>query len=273
MNSSSIKKRISLIGFPYDENSSFMKGSAAAPPLIRQAFHSDSSNKWTESGVDLDEPSLIIDEGDLDLNSSNDPFGAIENTIINILGEGVLPISLGGDHSITYPVIKALSQKYDKLSILQFDAHPDLYDEFQGNRFSHACPFARIMEQGLIQRLVQIGIRTRNDHQLQQAKKFGVEVIQMKDWQDSYNLKFDGPLYFSFDMDALDPAFAPGVSHHEPGGFTTRQAIHLIQAVQSPLIAGADIVEFNPARDLNCLTAMTSAKILKEIAGKMLISG
>jgi arginase len=185
----------------------------------------------------------------------------------------LIPISLGGDHSITYPIIKAFSRKYDKLSILQVDAHPDLYDEFQGNRYSHACPFARIMEEGLAQRLVQVGIRTMNGHQLQQAKKLGVEVILVKDWQDSITLKFDCPLYISFDMDGLDPAFAPGVSHYEPGGLTTRQAIHLIQTVQSSVIAGADIVEFNPARDLNSLTAMTAAKILKELAGKMLITG
>ncbi len=266
------KKKLKLIGFPYDANSSFMKGTAAAPPLIRKALHSDSSNLWSETNIDLGEPSLIIDHGDLDSNSSTDPFSAIENAIIKILDKELLPLSLGGDHSITYPIIKAFSRKYDRLNILQFDAHPDLYDEFQGNRFSHACPFARIMEQKLVQRLVQVGIRTMNDHQLQQVNKFGVEVIQMIDWQDSITLKFDCPLYISFDIDALDPAFAPGVSHYEPGGLTTRQAIHLIQTIQAPIIAGADIVEFNPDRDMNGLTATTAAKILKELASKMLIS-
>lgn len=268
-----MKKRVSLIGFPYDENSSFMKGTAAAPALIRQALRSNSSNRWTETGIDLGDRALIIDQGDLNLNSSGDPFQAIENIMTKILDKELLPLSLGGDHSITYPIIKAFSQKYDNLSILQFDAHPDLYDEFQGNRYSHACPFARIMEQGWVQRLVQVGIRTMNDHQLQQAEKFGVEVILMKDWHDSISLKFDCPLYISFDLDVLDPAFAPAVSHYEPGGLTTRQAIRLIQTVQSPMIAGADIVEFNPARDLNSMTAMTAAKILKELAGKILIAG
>ena len=266
-----MEKRVSLIGFPCDENSSFMKGSAAAPALIRQALHSDSSNRWSETGIDLGDRSLIIDQGDLNLNSSADPFCTIENTIIKLLDEELLPLSLGGDHSITYPIIKAFSRKYDNLSILQFDAHPDLYDEFQGDRFSHACPFARIMEDGLVQRLVQVGIRTMNDHQQRQAEKFGVEVIQAKDWQDNIILKFDSPLYISFDMDGLDPAFAPGISHHEPGGLTTRQAINLIHNVQAPIIVGGDIVEFNPGRDLNGMTAMTSAKILKELAGKMLI--
>jgi arginase len=267
-----MQKRLTLIGFPYDENSSFMKGTAAAPSLIRQSLRSDSSNRWSETGIDLGEPSLIIDQGDLDLNSPVDSFHAIENAIIKILNEELLPISLGGDHSITYPIIRAFRGKYARLNILQFDAHPDLYDEFQGNRFSHASPFARIMEQGLVQRLVQVGIRTMNDHQLQQAKKFGVEVIQMKDWPDTTTLKFDCSLYISVDLDVLDPAFAPGISHYEPGGLTPRQAIRLIQTVQAPLIAGADIVEFNPARDLNGLTAMTAAKILKELAGKMVIS-
>jgi len=180
-----------------------------------------------------------------------------------------LPISLGGDHSITYPIIKAISKKYGRLNILQFDAHPDLYDEFEGNRFSHACPFARIMEEKLAQRLVQVGIRSVNDHQRKQMDKFGVETIFMKDFSENLKLEFDNPLYISFDMDALDPAFAPGISHYEPGGLTTRQAVCLIQNIQAPIIVGADIVEFNPMRDLNGITAMTAAKILKELVGKI----
>ena len=263
-------RKIAIIGFPYDEQSSFMKGAAKAPAKIREAFHCESTNTWSESGVDLGDDSIIFDAGDVVLNSSENPIEKIENSITELLNQNSIPISLGGDHAITYPIIKAFSEKYPKLHVLQFDAHPDLYDDLDGNRYSHACPFARIMEEGLIERLVQVGVRTVNGHQREQARRFGVEVNEMKDWQDDIPCEFDAPLYISFDVDVLDPAFAPGVSHYEPGGLTTRQAIHIIQKIRAPEIVGADIVEFNPDRDSSGITAMTCAKILKEIAARML---
>ena len=126
------------------------------------------------------------------------------------------------------------------------------------------------MEAGLVERLVQVGIRTITGHQRQQADKFGVEIIEMKDWRDDLIFAFDTPLYISFDMDCLDPAFAPGISHWEPGGFSTRQVLRVIQSLSAP-IAGADIVEFNPRVEAR-ITAMTAAKVFKELAAKILES-
>jgi len=261
--------KIAIIGIPYDEQSSFMKGPALAPQKIRETFHCQSTNRWTESDLDLGDDSILVDAGDVNLDGSGDPLEAIENAIAGLLEKDVRPISLGGDHAVTFPIVKAFKNKYPGLHLLQFDAHPDLYDELFGNRLSHACPFARIMEEELVERLVQVGIRTTNGHQREQAERFGVEIHEMKDWRDDTILTFDGPLYISFDMDALDPAFAPGVSHHEPGGLTTRQAIRIIQNIRAPKIVGADIVEFNHARDPSGITAMVCAKILKEIAARM----
>jgi agmatinase len=186
-----------------------------------------------------------------------------------LLNDDLAPISLGGDHSITYPIIKALSQKYKNLNILHFDAHPDLYNDFQGNRYSHASPFARIMEEKLAQRLVQIGIRTVNAHQREQIERFDVEVFGPHEWERALELEFDSPVYISFDIDGLDPAFAPGVSHREPGGLSTRQALDIIQGVKGNVVA-ADIVEFNPRMDPLLITGTVCAKLLKEIAAKML---
>jgi arginase len=126
------------------------------------------------------------------------------------------------------------------------------------------------MEEKLAQRLVQIGIRTMNGHQREQAERFGVEVIEMKDLNSHLQLTFDTPVYVSVGMDAFDPAFAPGVSHREPGGLSTRQVIEIIQSVNAPVI-GADIVEFNPKMDPTGMTAVVCAKILKELAAKILI--
>ena len=185
-------------------------------------------------------------------------------------------LSLGGDHSLTYPILKSYAKKYDKLTILHFDAHPDLYDKFDGNLFSHASPFARIMEDKLVDNLIQIGIRTINPHQREQIKKFNVKTIEMKNFFSNYNLDFidniKGPLYISFDIDCLDPAFAPGVSHHEPGGFSTRDVLEIFQKINTSKVkvVGADIVELNPKNDINSMTAMVAAKCLKEILVAML---
>ena len=152
---------------------------------------------------------------------------------------------------------------------MHFDAHPDLYDDFEGNPYSHASPFARIMESGLAKRLVQVGIRTINGHQREQAKRFGVEVLTMQRWRDVFDLQFDSPLYITFDMDCLDPAFAPGISHREPGGLSTREALSVIQSLNANII-GADVVELNPTQDVSDITEMVAAKVFKEIVAKML---
>jgi agmatinase len=265
-------QRIGLIGFRYDENSSFIRGAADAPPLIREAFHSDGSTLWSESGINLGLPDTFFDAGDVSPENGKEMMTAIESSITQLLSNNLCPISLGGDHSITYPIIRALSKQYPDLTILHFDAHPDLYDDFQDNPYSHASPFARIMEEGLVKRLVQVGIRALNQHQREQASRFAVEMHEMKDWRDDLRLSFETPVYISVDIDGLDPAYAPGVSHPEPGGLSTRQVIDLIQRVEQP-IAGADIVEFNPRRDVNNLTAVVCAKILKELSARILELG
>ena len=256
---------IALIGIPFDDHSSFLTGPAKAPPLIIEAIESDSANYFTEDLMDLADHSDVCWLGNTPLQDYFD----IESIIAEILKGGAIPFSIGGDHSITYPILRAMSASYPSLSILHFDAHGDLYDSLGGNRHSHASPFARIMEEGLAQALTQVGIRTLNDHQQTQVSKFGVKVIDMRNWSPDIDLNLSGPVYLSFDMDVLDPAFAPGVSHHEPGGFTTREVLRMIQKLDLNIV-GLDLVEYNPDRDLNGVTAMTAAKIIKELLAKLL---
>ncbi len=260
---------VTVIGIPSDENSSFMRGSALAPPKIREALHSPSTNLCSEFGIDFSQESRFIDFGDIEFASGVSSYTQIEEVVTSLLTHDVHVLSIGGDHSITYPVFKAYSDKYANLNILHFDAHPDLYHNFEENRYSHASPFARIMEDQLAGRLVQLGIRTMNSHQRVQAEHFGVETIEMKNWQSQMKIDISGPMYLSLDLDALDPAFAPGVSHHEPGGFSTREVLNIIQNLDGPIV-GADIVEYNPKRDINGVTAMVAAKFVKEIATIML---
>ena len=259
-----------ILGIPFDANSSWLRGAAGAPPIIRVAFASNSSNPWTETGIDLSAEGAYCDAGDLKF-TFKEPFPAIEARVGELLDQGLRPVCLGGDHSITLPIVRAFGKRFSGLTIFHFDAHPDLYDELEGNRLSHACPFARIMEEGAAKRLIQIGIRTVNRHQCEQARKFGVEMIEMRHLPALDRMHVDGPIYISFDMDALDPAFAPGISHREPGGMSTREALAHIQAITGK-IAGADIVEYNPAQDHTQITATVAAKLLKEILGKMILN-
>jgi arginase len=259
--------RVRLVGLGHDENSSFLRGAAGGPTAIRRALFSDSANLFTETGYDLSSANLFMDAGDVIFDGTDD-FGAIAAAAA-AAATGAQAIFLGGDHFVTWPVVRAIAAAHTGLTILHFDAHPDTYDEFSGSRTSHACPFARIMEERLAARLVSVGIRTMTTHQREQAARFGIEVHGMKDYSGTIRFELAGPLYISFDLDALDSAFAPGVSHPEGGGLTTRQALSIIHAIGCPIV-GADVVEMNPARDPLEITAYTAAKIVKEIAGMMI---
>lgn len=261
-----------LVGIPFDAQSSYLRGAGDAPPKIREALSCDAWNLSTELGVDLSLPGIYEDAGDLRIDREDEAFAAIETRIGALIDAGKRPVSLGGDHSITFPIVKAFARHYPELTIFHFDAHPDLYNEFEGNPLSHACPFARIMEAGLAKRLVQVGIRTMVPHQRQQAERFNVEVLEMHSLPAYERLNSDGPIYLTFDMDVLDPAFAPGISHREPGGMTVREAIAHLHAIQGNIV-GADLVEYNPVQDIAGMTATVAAKILKEILGKMIGSG
>jgi agmatinase len=260
---------VAVVGIPFDAYSSFMQGPALAPARIRDTWNAGACNLCSESGIDLGTHPDFIDVGDINIADGSAAIQKIERTIAKLLSHDVRIISLGGDHAITYPILKSSAKKFERLDLLHLDAHPDLYDTYDGNRYSNACPFARIMEEKLVSRLVQVGIRMLNPHQKQQAHRFGVEIIDMQKLQEAKSIHWENPIYLSIDLDVLDPAFAPGVSHHEPGGISTRRLIELIQGLQVP-IAGADIVEFNPKRDVSEITAMVAVKILKEIASRML---
>ena len=259
-----------LIGLPYDASSSFLRGAAAAPPVIRQALHSAAGNPWTETGVDLGVDGALADVGDVPLaGSSAEVRTKIEASVRTLLESGGRPIVLGGDHSITYPVIRAVRWSHPRLSVLHFDAHPDLYPEFAGDAYSHACPFARVMEERLADRLVQVGIRTMNAVQRTQAERYGVDVIDMRAWVAGRRPRLEGPTYVSIDLDAFDPACAPGVSHREPGGLSARDVLTVLHGLEVPLV-GADVVEFNPAQDASGVTAARCARVVKELAEMMI---
>jgi agmatinase len=260
-----------LLGVSYDGGASGARGAALAPARIRHALHDPSSNTFTEGLVDVAAPGVLDDAGDVVL-SDDSMLKDVETAVAALLTPSRVPIVLGGDHSISVPVVRAMHRVRPGFALLHFDAHPDLYPEFQGDRFSHACPFARIMEEGLTQNLVQLGIRTMSAVQAEQSKRFGVRTVVPGDWDEAW--RYDGglPVYLSIDVDVLDPAFAPGVSHPEPGGVSTRHLLSTLQRITAPIV-GVDIVEFNPQNDPAGLTARVAAKILKEVIGLVLRNG
>ncbi len=260
-----------LLGVPFDAASSFERGAAAAPGVIRASLARASSNHWTEDGLDTTSPDVMDDAGDLAIGPDASAAEVLEPITLGVrrlLDQGRRPLVLGGDHSITYPVLRAMRERYPRLAILHFDAHGDLHHEYEGDRLSHACPFARIMEDQLTDRLVQVGIRTLNRHQRDQVARYGVEVIEMRRWEGPPRLRFDQPVYISLDVDVLDPAFAPGISHPEPGGLSVRDVVATIQHLDARIV-GADVVELNPANDRSPRSGMVAAKFVKELVSAM----
>lgn len=255
---------IRIQGICYDGKSSYEKGASLAPQAIRKALFSPSTNLYAENGAYVS-TLHYTDAGDFVIED----YFEIEDITAGHIKEASRILSLGGDHSITFPIVKAMQGRYPKLDILHIDAHSDLYDEFEGDPYSHACSFARIMEAGLAARLVQVGIRTLSQDQRDQAEKFKVEIHEMKDWEISSVPEFKNPVYVSLDMDAFDPAFAPGISHYEPGGFSARQVLEILQNIKGQIV-GADIVEYNPKKDRQEMTAYLAAKMMKEILVRML---
>ena len=213
----------------------------------------------------------LVDGGDVTLPAGDAAAAseAIAHAVSELLDRGASVVALGGDHAVTLPIVRAHARRFPSLALLHLDAHPDFYDDFEGQPYSHASVFARIMEAGLAARLVQVGIRTLNEVQRKHLERFPVEQVHMRDWTGSVDLKFDGAVYLSVDLDAIDPAFAPGVSHHEPGGLTVRDVLRIVRGFRGRLV-GADVVELNPARDRDGVTARVAAKLVKEIAARML---
>lgn len=260
---------IALLGIPLDANSSHMTGPAKGPAAIRRVLHSGSGNHASERGIDV--LSAIADLGDVEVENvvgSTSDADAITERVSQLVESGQQLISLGGDHSVTFPILRGVARHVENLTVVHIDAHPDLYDDLDGNPLSHASPFARALEAGCMQRLIQLGIRTATAHQREQADRWSVEMISARSLHEFDPGSIHGPIYLSIDLDGLDPSVAPGVSHHEPGGITFREVLNIIESLPGPLV-GADIVELNPDRDVVDMTAAVAAKLVKEVAGAM----
>jgi agmatinase len=259
-------RSVRILGLPTDQHSSFLRGPARAPAAIRAALTSSHSHLTASNGLEMG--GLLRDLGDAPLQEDDGDLERMTAAVRAAFAEGPTVV-LGGDHAVTYPVLRGMAAAgIAPPQIVHIDAHPDIYDDFEGDPLSHASPFARIMENGLAAGLTQLGIRTMNAALKAQVERFGVAAFAPEQHAAGLAALPSGPTYISIDLDGLDPAFAPGVSHHEPGGLTTREALEVIWRAPGPVIGG-DIVELNPDRDVGGMTAVLAAKLVKELAARI----
>ena len=264
-----------IIGIPWDGSSSYRRGCARGPEAIREATSEELYNSFNETLVNLAEYWRYKDLGDIKAKSFGELVGNVDK-IVKKYYNGELFLFLGGDHSITYVTFKNLREvSQEEFGLIYFDAHPDLYPEYKGDKYSHACTVRRLVEEGLVkgENVVQIGIRAPTKEQIEFAKEYGIKVISASEVY--YSTKVEVPFekaYLSFDVDVLDPAFAPGVGNPEPGGLTMRELVEVIKSLSVDVV-GFDIVELNPEYDYKGISAFAAAKIIREVLGKSAFMG
>lgn len=269
---------VALLGIPYDGGSSYRPGSRFGPRAVRE--QSSLIRPWHPVlKVHPFERLRVADCGDVDTVpiSIERTMEAIERRIEAVTAAGAVPLCVGGDHSVTLPILRVLGRRHGPLAVVHFDAHPDTWDEYYGSRYFHGTPFRRAVEEGVIDpaRMIQVGIRGPlygpQDFALHETH--GIEVIRIEAvkemgiaWvAERLQRLRGGPIYCSFDIDAVDPAYAPGTGTPEVGGLTSWEALALVRSLESFPLVGADVVEVSPQWDgPGQVTALLAANLLFE---------
>ena len=270
---------VAILGIPLDIGTSWRSGTRFGPRQIRAESNMIRPyNMWTK--VNPFDSLNCADIGDIPINTFNlnDSVLRITEFYENLMTATVIPMAMGGDHTLTLPILRALKKKYGKIGLIHVDAHADINDEMFGEKIAHGTPFRRAYEESLIDPkfVFQIGLRGTGYSELDfdEARNWGFNLIQAEEiWHKpltpigkgiSNTLK-DIPVYLTFDIDSLDPAYAPGTGTPEIGGLTTPQAIELIRSLKGLNIIGCDLVEVSPPYDPSGNTALTAANLLYEM--------
>ncbi len=260
------KANIVLLGVPYDGTSSYRPGSRFAPNAIREASYAiESYSPYQDRDLrdvkicDMD--NIPLSFGDKQLN-----FKIIETFIKKIVYSKKRLICIGGEHLISYPIIKSFAKKYKDLHILHIDAHSDLIDSYLGERFSHATVMKRVGELVGFERLFQQGIRSLNKtDMLLPYRKENLHLFNLDRASEFLERIGNNPLYLSLDLDVLDPSIFPGTGTPEPGGITYNQLITFIKLLKPMNIVGADVVELSPHYDQSGVSSVVAASVLREL--------
>lgn len=258
---------VAVTGVPYDNAVTFRPGCRLGPQAIRAASVQLAELKAFPFGFDPFETLSVVDYGDVHLDPHHPETvrPAIEDHADGILQAGVRTLTLGGDHSVAYPLLKAHAKKHGPVALIQFDAHCDTWDD-DGTQYDHGTMFLRAVREGIIDvtKSTQVGLRTFND------EDFGFEILTSP-WIHRNGIDAairiareragDAPVYISFDVDGMDPAFAPGTGTPVPGGLASWQALEFIRGLGGLNLVGLDVVEVSPPYDHSEITAIAAATV------------
>ncbi len=272
-----------ILGIPFDGAASVGKGAALAPDAIRVCTKVlPPVNSTGERFPEI----RIFDKGDVEFSLDwNAFFQKVEDEAFSLLRSGKFCLFIGGDHSVTIPLANAFARYHQgkKIGFIHFDSHPDLCDEYEGSRWSHACPLRRVLDDHITPRdLAQIGIRSYESEEIDLYETHPeILVVKAHDifrdgWQEASNRiasHFQGydALYLTLDIDVLDPAFAPGTGTPEAGGLSSRELLAILnQLMESLPVKAMDLVEISPSLDtVNQITSWAGAKIIYEILAQL----
>ncbi len=269
---------IAIVGVPFDTGASYRVGARFGPEAIRNVsallrHHNEVLD------VSIFDHCSVVDWGDLPVNPGyvEDSYQMIEDGLLPILEGGVTPILLGGDHSVTLPELRAMNKMHGPVALIQFDSHSDTGDKRFGRKYTHGTPFRRAVEEELllVDHSIQVGMRgsTYSRDSLDDARKLGFEVVTSVEAQEQgigeliqriVNRVGDVKAFVTFDIDFVDPAFAPGTGTPEVGGFTSREALQVVRGLKGLNLVGFDLVEVLPQYDPSQVTALLGANIVYE---------
>jgi agmatinase len=274
---------VALLGIPYDGGVSYRSGARFGPRAVRE--QSSLIRPWNPVlKVHPFDRLRVADCGDVDIVpiSIERTHAAIEQKIDTVVAAGARPLSIGGDHSITLPLLRSLARRHGQLAVVHFDAHPDTWDEYFGSKLFHGTPFRRAIEEGIIdpKRMIQVGIRgpLYGPEDFAFHDEHGLEVLRIEPikergipWAAERLARLRGmPLYCSFDIDACDPAYAPATGTPEVGGLTSFEALSLVRSLVGTTLVGADVVEVSPPYDgPGQITSLLAANLAFEILSVM----
>jgi len=278
---------LAVLGIPFDSLVTNRPGARFGPTAIRQSsIRGRNYSQQMEVGVY--DQLRSFDVGDVNVNPFDyaETFREIETRVSELQERGAAVVSLGGDHSILLPILRATSRRYPDLTVIQFDAHTDTSDGGWGQRFHHGTPVRRAIEEGLVRgnHVFQIGIRGSigragaNDF----ANQAGIHILNMRDFHDPkvrgafqdelHQVAGSGPCYITFDVDGVDPAFAPGTGTPVVGGLTSFEALDMMRSFRGLKFIGGDVVEVAPAYDSSEITSLLAATLVFEIAALIAIA-
>jgi agmatinase len=270
---------VAILGVPFDGGTSYRSGARLGPREIRAQSSLIRPYSYFQKIAPF-ERLRVLDAGDVDAPpvSIEKCYETVEAAVGAVLAAGVVPMIVGGDHSISLPVLRALAKRHGPVSLVQIDAHIDTWDDYFGGKYFHGTPFRRAVEERLIdpRRFVQVGIRgpMYGEDDFDFHREHGITMIDVETVHargvdavvESIRERVDGPVYVTFDIDGVDPAFAPGTGTPEIGGLTSHQAQRLVRGLAGLDVVGCDLVEVAPQFDgPGQITALLAANLLFEL--------